>query len=151
MRALIEEQARGRSSGQGFRVSPEVRTAIEGYAMERAKAYYERRGWSVEDVSASRPYDLHCTKPGGKELRVEVKGTTGGGSEVLLTPNEVTHAREHYPRVALFVVAGVETSDESGGLSVTGGGAERDYEPWQIDEGDLAPLGYSYALPRRRS
>jgi hypothetical protein len=102
VREQIEEAAgkRKRRTGQGFRVSPELRKKIEDYAMKKAQEHYISHGWTVQDVSKPESYDLHCVK-GNQELRVEVKGTTSDGREVLLTPNEVSHAREAYPQVAL--------------------------------------------------
>jgi hypothetical protein len=43
--------------------------------MAVATAYLEGAGWSVENVSTTRSYDLHARR-GGEILRVEVKGTT---------------------------------------------------------------------------
>jgi hypothetical protein len=117
--------------------------------MERAIGYFTARGWRVEDVSATSSYDLHCTREDGEELRVEVKGTTGDGSQVLLTPNEVEHAREQFPHVALFVVAAVEVSAASGSDPVATGGAEQVWLPWAIDEGRLIPVGFAYSVPSR--
>jgi Domain of unknown function (DUF3883) len=62
--------------------------------MDVARERLEADGWSVENVSADRSYDLHC-KGDGRELRVEVNGTMGAGASILLTPNEVRHASEH--------------------------------------------------------
>jgi hypothetical protein len=41
-----------RQTGQGFRTDVRIRRAIELYAMQEARMYYEERGWSVRDVSA---------------------------------------------------------------------------------------------------
>ena len=56
--------------------------------MRVATGHYKADGWTVEDTSANNPYDLLCAR--GDEVRyVEVKGTTGDGSVVGLTYNEV--------------------------------------------------------------
>jgi hypothetical protein len=53
-RATIAELAsRRRGTGQGPRITPEVRQAVEDYAMMQAKEYFNRRGWSWTDVSAN--------------------------------------------------------------------------------------------------
>ena len=44
---------------------------------------------------------------GASHLHVEVKGTTSRGDKVLLTRNEVSHARGTDAGLALFVLAGV--------------------------------------------
>lgn len=66
--------------------------------------------------------DLWCVRKGEPELHVEVKGTTADGAEVLLTPNEVQHARSDYPNVALFVMARIEVGEAEGGTIEAFGG-----------------------------
>jgi hypothetical protein len=145
----VEEQAGRRPAGQGFQIDPRVRQAIEARAMALAERHYVGLGWTVTNVSARASYDLHCTRPGGAELHVEVKGTTGDGIAVLLTPNEVDHARRQHPHVALFVAAGIRVVGAPDGSPQAADGAPRIYEPWQIDDGVLTPLGYSYVPPTR--
>jgi hypothetical protein len=130
---------------QGLRLDAAARRAIERVAMEIAIDYYAGDGWHVGNVSSHRPYDLLCTRPNGAELHVEVKGTASAGEKVLLTPNEVRHAREHFPNVALFVVANLIPTSSSDP-------AARPlrilvFEPWQVDAGALIPVGFQYALP----
>ena len=74
--------------GQGFSSSSKTRKAIELASMDKAQEHYRSLGWNVEDVSSNHPYDLRCTMPAESELHVEVKGTTGDGSSVLLTPGD---------------------------------------------------------------
>jgi hypothetical protein len=104
----IEEYAGKKRSGQGFSTNADMRRAIEQYAMQKAKAFYEERGWKVLDVSTTHSYDLLCKADDGEELHVEVKGTTSDGTQILLTANEVRHARDHYPKVALFILGKVQ-------------------------------------------
>lgn len=138
----------GRSTGrgQGFQSSPVVRRAVELFAMAAATAYFKKSWPRVEDVSASRSYDLHCTR-GRKSLHVEVKGTTGDGSVVLLTSNEVEHARTTYPASALFVLSAIRITETGGGDVIASGGSPRVIEPWDVDEAGLAPLTYACVLP----
>jgi Domain of unknown function (DUF3883) len=139
--------ARGRS-GQGFRQSAEQRTAIDRHAMRRATDRLEAEGWEVEDRSVNHPYDLFCSRD-REELRVEVKGTTSDGAAVLLTPNEVEHARATFPAVALLVVHGVELSTDGDGEAVATGGEIDLVSPWEIDaQGTLKPTGFSYERTR---
>ena len=80
--------------------SPPLRAAqSNSQRCKKASEHYSDLGWSVGDVSLSESYDLRCTRQ-GEELHVEVKGTTSQGERVLLTRNEVAHAREWYPGVA---------------------------------------------------
>jgi hypothetical protein len=90
--------------------------------MRVAAEHYVREGWSCTNRSASEPYDLHLSRGGHSDLRVEVKGTRSAGSIVLLTRNEVCHAPEHYPNVALFVVHSVDVQVGPDGRPVVSGG-----------------------------
>jgi hypothetical protein len=91
-RDLIDElEFPHRSPRQGRVANSAVRKAIEEYAMQRAKAYFSSRWTSVKDVSRRACFDLLCRQD-SRELRVEVKGTTGDGDAVLVTRNEVDHA-----------------------------------------------------------
>ena len=78
---------------------------------------------------------------------MEVKGTTGDGATVLLTPNQVAHARRQHPHVALFVVAGIQVAAAADGSPRATGGTAHVYEPWQVDDGALVPVGYAYTPP----
>jgi hypothetical protein len=134
----------GTSGGQRFQADKYVRRATELYAMKRAEAHYDSLRWKLEDVSGNSPYDFVATKD-GQTKHIEVKGTQSAGQEVLLTPNEVHHART-YPDVALFVVHSIQV-DGAGQAAVLSGGEELIYDPWTIDDGHLAPIGYAYGVP----
>ena len=134
-----------RPSGQGRKIDPLERRAIELHAMDMATAHLAAEGWAVEDVSHHRPYDLECAR-GAEELRVEVKGTTGDGSAVLLTPGEVRHAREQHPGVALMIVSEVEIVRDEQSEPTAHGGRLEVISPWEIDaDGELTPTGFEYA------
>ncbi|WP_236600825.1 DUF3883 domain-containing protein [Ktedonobacter sp. SOSP1-85] len=139
---VITEYAGKRRSGQGYVLDANLRRAIELYAMEHAKAFYEKQGWSVSDVSATHSYDLLCTSATGKELHVEVKGTTSEGTQILLTANEVMHAQKFYPDVALFIFSRIQV-DSTSPAKLSGGDIQC-LEPWNIGEGTLSPLAFSY-------
>lgn len=99
----------------------------------------------MDDVSTRQSFDLLCTKGQDVERRVEVKGTASDGSTILLTPNEVDHARNQYPNVDLFIVANINVIDGDP-VSVTGDD-ERVIDAWDVDEGVLLPVGFSYGVP----
>jgi len=132
-------------TGQGFNISPEVRQAIEQASMNIAIAHYQERGWTVTDVSRNRPYDLKCAKD-DLELHVEVKGTTSDGAQILLTPNEVEHAR-NYENVALFVVSNLITSEDAEGKTTVSAGRIKLLFPWTPVDDELSPIGFSYQVP----
>lgn len=134
----------GSAVGQGFRSDAKTRRVLELHAMHAADQHYTALGWTLEDVSATHPYDYRATKD-GSEKHLEVKGTSGAGQEVLLTPNEVTHARS-FPDVALIVCHSIEITRNPDEPKASGGQLEI-YDPWTIDEGHLAPVGYAYSVP----
>jgi predicted RNA-binding protein with PUA-like domain len=145
--AAVEEAVRPRARGQGWSASSAVRRAIELHAMQAAIEHYTGQGWSVEDVSAYCPYDLHCEWD-DRVLRVEVKGTTSTGERVLLTRNEVAEARAGYPSTALFVLAEVTVAKEADDRPSVRGGRAAVQEPWMPRGEDLEPIAYQYTVPR---
>ena len=143
----LEERSTGRSPRQGFNVPVGARRAVEDHAMKQAMAYFTQQEWNVEDVHGQESYDLRCLKR-GQELHVEVKGTSSAGLEIVLTRNEVAHAR-HFPAVALYVLAEVVWKSTRRGYRAKGG-REFIYNPWRIDDGKLKPLAYTYKPPKIR-
>lgn len=136
----------GRSGGQRFAVDQASKIAVERHAMTLAHQHYARLGTVVETASTtSWDYEVQI----GDELwHVEVKGTTGDGSEVILTPNEVAHARS-YPFVALYVVSGIQVQVGDGADRITSGGMVTSLHPWGMEDEALRPIGYRYQVPGR--
>lgn len=133
-----------RGRGQGFQLDQEVKVAVEALAMNLAAEFYSK-AWDVEDVHGRESYDLICRR-GDEEKHVEVKGTTTDGAEVILTPNEVKHARE-YPYTALFVISNITVRRAQDGTVTATGGNHHRYDPWRVDDGILTPLGFRYQVP----
>lgn len=129
-----------KSSRQGFQSTPEIRRAIELKAMSIAIDYFQKQGWTVEDVSQRESYDLRCTRQ-GEEVYVEVKGTTSKGFQILLTPNEVLHTQKNYPNTALFIVSHLQVNNSAEKLDVTGGEIKL-VMPWLLKDSDLKPIAY---------
>ena len=63
-------------------------------AMHVVKKHFENRGFSVEDVHRTQPYDFKCGS-NIESVYVEVKGTRTRGEIVALTAGEVKFARAH--------------------------------------------------------
>jgi hypothetical protein len=141
--SAAQQIARPLSIGQEFGLNVEQRRVVERYAMDRAEEHYAS-AWDVRDVSSKARFDLLCTKD-GRELHVEVKGTTGIGKFVLLSRNEVEHARM-FPSVALFVVSGIVLKRSEEGTWVASAGNIAVYEPWRIDSCNLTPLTFRCQL-----
>ena len=114
--------------------------------MNMATEFYGET-WTVEDVHGRESFDLACRR-GDEVKHVEVKGTTTDGAEVILTPNEVRHAREH-PLTALFVLSNVSIERAEDGAVTATGGVRHLYDPWHLDDGTLTALGFRYQVPGR--
>jgi hypothetical protein len=125
-------RAQGRFAG-----TPEQRKAIERHAVAWAMRYFRGQRFDINDVGSTRSYDLSCRK-NGRELRVEVKGTTTTGEQVVLTPRE---ARLRGDR-ALFVLHSIKMKR---GKPV--GGEAVVIKPWTIERARLKAISYLYTLP----
>jgi Family of unknown function (DUF6416)/Domain of unknown function (DUF3883) len=137
-----------RGRGQGFQVDQAAKVAVEAYAMNAATGFYSQT-WNVEDVHGRESYDLRCHR-GDQELRVEVKGTTTDGTEVILTPNEVGHARS-YPHTALFILSNISLEKAHDGTVQAAGGKRHVLDPWHIDDGTLTPIAFRYQPPDQQA
>lgn len=131
-----------RTARQGFGLTAVEKRAVERHAQQMAEEHFIALGFEVEDVSATDCYDLRCTN-GSSEVRVEVKGTTGLGQAVILTRNEVAHAREQGPRMALAITSGIRLEKREGDVLAKGGNL-RVIRPWAIDEGTLDATQFEY-------
>ncbi|MBN26302.1 MAG: hypothetical protein CL578_14775 [Alteromonadaceae bacterium] len=139
----VASMSRGVSRGQGFNLSGPERKEVELRAMRIALDYLNREGYSVVDVSSTKPYDYEATA-GGEVFSVEVKGTTSGLGSIVLTRNEVKHHRNKYPNNMLLVVTGIDL--EKGDNPSASGGSLTVYCPWEIDNDKLQVLSYQYQL-----
>ncbi len=137
------------ATGQGFELDPVVRRAIELLAMEKARRFYEIRGYAVRDVSGQQPYDLLCEKNGMKSRRVEVKGTRGDGSTIILTGNEVRAALEASSITDLLICHSVQL-DQTGEKPKAQGGKLKLIQNWKPDWASLVATEYRYVLPTGR-
>jgi len=130
----------------GFELDAKVRKAIENHAVDLVTKYYEKAKWTVRPQGA--PYDLECTKPNYETLFVEVKGSRSPARSVLLTPNEVDHARSHHPNTALAVVHGIKI--DATAKAMCSGGKLEVHERWRPDRKDLTVTTYAYRRPAQK-
>jgi Protein NO VEIN, C-terminal len=98
----------------------------------------------VEDVGATRSYDLHATR-GDEVLHIEVKGSTQAADSVELTVNEVTHARQD--NTDLVVVDQITYVRLDDGTIHGTDGRMRLWSTWQPAKPDLDPTRFRYRLP----
>ncbi|HEY5046434.1 MAG TPA: DUF3883 domain-containing protein [Rhizomicrobium sp.] len=141
--AAAIEEALARSQGQGFARNAKERRTIELYAMCMAKRHYKEQGFNkIDDVSSTKPYDLLCRNTTGREIHVEVKGTTTDGRAVILTANEVKHAESH-TACALATVHSIRLSEKGGKPR---GGTLVVCDPWHINRKNLSPVAFTYRM-----
>jgi hypothetical protein len=131
---------------RGFQTGRDMGVAVEVLAMNAATEFYSAQGWTVQDVQGIEGYDLVCRR-GDEVRRVEVKGTMRGGAEIMLTPNELRHARED-ENAALFVLSNIRFEQASDGTVNAAGGQRHCYDTWNPDDGTLTPLGFRYQVPK---
>lgn len=130
------------TGGMGFQSDVEVRLKIEAHAMDICKSHYEDLGYTVKDVSATKPYDFIVSR--GKETRfIEVKGTQSAGTTIILTRNEVELSRANGSNMALFLVHSIlmnkkSVKKESGIIAIT--------YPWNVINEKLTPISFTYTL-----
>jgi hypothetical protein len=131
-------------AAQGFLLDPIAKACIEAHAMELAKKHYSAE-WDVADHHSKHPYDLLCTR-GTDALYVEVKGTTSTGAAVIVTSNEVTHARTHGPATELFVVTKIRLDRSEDGRLTASEGQPRILVDWAGAEAVIVPLAFKVVL-----
>ena len=139
----VDRQEDAAHASATFMDDPILRSVVERAALDQAISFYRGEGFTVEEKG--KPFDLLCTRP-PLVVHVEVKGTTGDGSRVVLTRNEVRDARDPAWRSDLFVVSGVELSLEDGEWVGHGGEILR-IEGWSPAEKDLVPTQFDYSVP----
>lgn len=54
---------------------------------------------------------------------------------------------QNYRQTALFVVSNIELERTEDGTVVATGGKHHCYDPWQLNEEALTPVGYRYQVP----
>lgn len=126
--------------GQGFLLTAAERRALEKRSVLLATKHFEAQGWTVKDVGASKPYDLHLTR-GDEKLHVEVKGTTSDGSQIILTRAEVEWQRKFAPDNALVLVHSIELDRTVEPVTATGG-VLHCTSPWTIENETLTVISY---------
>ena len=131
--------------GTGFEPDPQKRRAIELYAVKRARNFYENDGYKV--IEKGKPYDLHCTK-GDDVLHVEVKGSRGPLSALIVTKNEIADARNSQWKSDLFLVREIILGDPVDEIYAPTGGRDERRKGWVPKDEDLTPIQYRYTLPQ---
>ena len=133
-----------RGGGQGFGLSVKERKCVELHAMEVARRFLVKNGYSVKDVSSQEPFDLLASKD-DESVVVEVKGCIGDGAKIQLTKNEVALQRLEHPNNMLIVVHSIQLHRD-GATPTARGGVMHNVSPWKIADKKLQPVAYSYTI-----
>lgn len=129
----------------GFQSNPAIRKAIEELAMEEAERYLEEQQYThIKNTSKNESYDFTCQKQGSM-FYVEVKGTQTAGDAVFLTKNEKQHGHRNAKNLILFVLHDIRVTGPHKPKAV--GGVRRVLDPWDIEQGEWKPSGWTYRLP----
>jgi hypothetical protein len=128
----------------GFQSDPEIRRAIEDYAMQRAGTELRSRKYgNIKDTSNYKCYDYTC-ELNGKQYFVEVKGTQTQGKNVILTKGEVEHAKKHPDSCILILVRSVKIS-ASKPVKVIKGTIDV-WEKWIVHDENLNAIQYKWTV-----
>ncbi|MGN6405687.1 DUF3883 domain-containing protein [Sinomonas sp.] len=130
------------ATGQGLQMDPEARRAIEDAAQERLMRHYRERGWTVTDTRQGHPYDAIAVR-GDERVYLEAKGTQSRGDSVIVTRNEVDHARRHPGLCVMGVWSGMRFKD--GELDPEAGHFRT--LAFNPDDHDLRPRDFDWTLP----
>jgi hypothetical protein len=137
------------TEGQGRVEGVEERRAIEAAGMREGRSWLLGEGFTddqIKDTSATKPWDLEAER-GGKKWYVEAKGSGSAWSDdstVIVTRNEVLHAREHPDSCALIVAASCKLSRGDDGRLLATPAQTVVVSPWNPVDDDLSPLAYRY-------
>ncbi|QUD86966.1 MrcB family domain-containing protein [Phenylobacterium montanum] len=137
----ISRPSRAAIAGQGFRLSAAERKAVELRAMEAARGWLESAGYRARDVSGSASFDFEALKSGDL-VKVEVKGTTGEGSDaIFMTKNEVDLHTSERGRTGIIIVSNIKLDRRSGEPVGLGGDLFCDMA-WDIEAWDKVPMAF---------
>ncbi len=137
------------AEGQGRVEGVEERRAFEEAGMRQGRGWLRNEGFADEqimDTSASKPWDLEAERD-GKKLYVEAKGCRSAWSDesmVIVTRNEVLHARAHPDACALVIAASCKLSRDHDGRLVATPSQTLVVFPWCPDDDGLQPVAYRF-------
>jgi hypothetical protein len=136
----ISSSRKPSGGGQGYARDQTVKIAIELLAMKTAIKFYENLGYEVVDTSSNESFDLLCAR-GSEVLKVEVKGTTSLGKQVLVTANEVKEARMSGVKTDLFILHSIKVVD-----SKAADGTINRIECWNPSDDSLVPTMFKHSI-----
>jgi hypothetical protein len=143
----IDEISRPRAIRPPRRLTAAENKAIEQHAVNLVRRYLEDRHYVTTDVGATESYDVRAVRA-DQVVKIEVKGTTSDGAEIVLTYNEVELHNTEHPNNALAVVKHIILDHT--GPTARGGELEL-LMPWSVERERLRPMAYRYRLGRLKA
>ncbi|MGE2816181.1 MrcB family domain-containing protein [Mycobacterium heidelbergense] len=140
--AALDAISRPRKIRDRTRLNAAENKVIEQRAVELVRAYFEGLHYETKDVGSTESYDVKAIKE-GQTIKIEVKGTTSDGSDVVLTSNEVGLHEAEYPNNAFAIVRHILLRRNGEQPMATGGELILEM-PWKLDPGRLQPIAYRY-------
>ncbi len=131
----------------GFQSNPKIRRVVEDYAMALAKeelSSAEFKFSNFNNTSGQKCYDYTCERSGSLYY-VEVKGTQGAGTSVILTKNEVEHWKQHQQHSIAVIVHDIKLLPEGNSFHPSGG-VSRVCLPWVLESAALTPIQYKWSV-----
>jgi hypothetical protein len=137
----------GPPRGQGKRLDAEANRAVEVRAVRLATAWCRAQGWtSIRDVgNKHKGWDLEATDSAGSVRLIEVKGTTGTTTDVIVTTGEVEAARRNGDRSLLLIATGIALRVGAQGQPLASGGQLQKVDPWNPSDSELKELQYRWS------
>jgi nucleoid DNA-binding protein len=144
--AAIDEIARPRRTIPQQSLTTAQNKVIEQHAVNLVRKYFEDQlHFTTADVGTEESYDVRAVKA-DQVLKIEVKGTTSDGSQIVLTYNEVELHKVEHPNNALAVVKHIILDRTGPNAS---GGELHLVMPWAVEQERLRPIAYRYQLGKR--
>jgi hypothetical protein len=132
----------GSGGGQARQLDAERRKKTEDAAQQRLMQHYRDRGWHVEDTHIGNPFDARATK-GAESRYLEAKGTTTPGSTVIVTRNEIEHARQHRGECVIGIWSDI-SFDSNGDVAPLSGVFR--IIAWEPKNAELFPIAYDWKV-----
>jgi hypothetical protein len=140
--AALDAISRPRKRRRRPRLTYAENKAIEQRAVEVTRAHFDGLHYETTDVGSTESYDIKATK-NDQTIKIEVKGTTSDGSDVVLTFNEVELHEDEHPNNAFAIVRHI-LLDRNGDQPTATGGELVLEMPWELDRDRLQPIAYRY-------
>ena len=148
VRIKAERKSQSVSVQQGYGLTSPERKAVELRAMFITKRHLESHGYSVKDTSSRHSFDFLASKD-GKDIKVEVKGTTSPRIEsVIMTSNEVDLHIKESGKTALAIVSNISLMNRGDKPRCEDGKLEFLY-PWDIERWSRKPTQYQVIRPQK--